>query len=347
MSPGVFVAVDSGGTLTNVDIAVAYQNGDTRSACYEVGSSLSGALAPSLMPKVVGKILAPLLSELDGLGVADLPLYIWLSAAGYSQGTRDDFTSAIQNIDRHVAGGLVHSIGAANDAVSLLLGSRSDGVVIAGTGSNVLVKASDGSLHQSGGQEWVACDYGSGFWIGLQAIRAAYRDFEAGDDSVLLQRLRLVYGLRSDNDRALISKMRDFAIADPHMKKEISRFAESVCSAAERGNEPAQDLVKAGAEELADSTAGLLRRQFSTDELTSGISLVQCGSVLGNDLYRSSFEAQINLRLKLGEDQSAALSWQRVTTGVEAGIRLAKDLAEPSDALLRISPDFRPTIVKF
>ena len=131
------------------------------------------------------------------------------------------------------------------------------------------------------------------------------------------------------------------------MKKEISRFAESVCSAAERGNEPAQDLVKAGAEELADSTAGLLRRQFSTDELTSGISLVQCGSVLGNDLYRSSFEAQINLRLKLGEDQSAALSWQRVTTGVEAGIRLAKDLAEPSDALLRISPDFRPTIVKF
>ena len=121
MSPGVFVAVDSGGTLTNVDIAVAYQNGDTRSACYEVGSSLSGALAPSLMPKVVGKILAPLLSELDDLGVADLPLYIWLSAAGYSQGTRDDFTSAIQNIDRHVAGGLVHSIGAANDAVSLLL----------------------------------------------------------------------------------------------------------------------------------------------------------------------------------------------------------------------------------
>ena len=50
-------------------------------------------------------------------------------------------------------------------------------------------------------------DYGGGFWIGLKAIRQAYRDYESGVDSVLLQRLRQVYGIRPDDHHGLIAKL--------------------------------------------------------------------------------------------------------------------------------------------
>src|SRR5215472_18326584 len=62
---------------------------------------------------------------------------------------------------------------------------------------------------------------GSGFWVGLNAIRAAYRDFASGTDSVLLQRFRQVYGIRNDDGRAFIAKLRDLAIADSNMKRRL------------------------------------------------------------------------------------------------------------------------------
>ncbi len=346
MTGSVFVGVDSGGTRTNVEIVVEDQRGDKRSSSYEVSESLSGALAPSLVPQVLGRIFAPLQMRLEDLSVDSCPVYIWLSAAGFTPWTRDDFTVALHDIGPTIAGGAVHSIGVANDAVALLLGSRADGIIIAGTGSSVIVRSADGTLHQAGGHEWVACDYGSGFWIGLQAIRSAYRDYEASDESVLLQRLRQVYGIRPDDHRGLVAKLRDLAIADPNMKKEIARFTASVCDAAERGDHAAQNLVKEGAEDLADVTAGALRRQFTMEQLTTGLGLVECGSLLSNQLYRLSFESQIELRLRSGVEQRVAIAWQRVTTGGAACVRLARDLKEDPTELLRLDIAFRPSIVR-
>ena len=120
------------------------------------------------------------------------------------------------------------------------------------------------------------------------------------------------------------------------MKKEIARFTASVCAAAERGDVSSQNIVKDESEDLADVTAGILRRQFSMDELVAGLGLVECGSLLGNTLYRASFEAQIELRLRSGVEQKVAISWRRVTTGGAACIRLAKDLPGVPDR----SPSF-------
>jgi N-acetylglucosamine kinase-like BadF-type ATPase len=48
-------------------------------------------------------------------------------------------------------------------------------VLIAGTGSNIIGRASGGSLHHAGGWGPILGDQGSGYWIGLEAIRAALR----------------------------------------------------------------------------------------------------------------------------------------------------------------------------
>jgi N-acetylglucosamine kinase-like BadF-type ATPase len=342
---GVFVGVDSGGTRTNVEILLIDTDGSRRSSNYEVAASLSGALSPSLIPSVLRKILAPLEMRLDELASGTLSVYTWVSAAGFSPWTRDDYVAALDEVASTLSHGSLRHIGVGNDGVSLLLGMRADSVIIAGTGSNVLVRSTDGSLHQAGGQEWVASDYGSGFWIGLLAIRQAFRDFESSIDSVLIQRLRQVYGVRAEDDRALIAKLRDLGVGDQNMKKEIARFAASVCGAAERGDLAAQNIVKTGAEDLADVTALALRRNFSMEELGRGMRIVQCGSLLGNAFYRSAFESQIEMRLRSGVENKADISWQRIVTGASSAIRLAQDLASDSKELFKLDLRFRPAIV--
>ena len=82
------------------------------------------------------------------------------------------------------------------------------------------------------------------------------------------------------------------------MKRKIARFAAEVCNAAERGDHDSQNIVKLEAEDLADVMAGSLRRWFGAVESLDGLSLVQCGSVMNNTFYRSTFESQLGMRLR-------------------------------------------------
>ena len=346
MTAGVYVGVDSGGTRTNVEIVIESEDGQCRRTTYESGDSLSGALEYGLIPKVLGRVLAPLSVHIDELTNEDVPTYVWISAAGYTPWTREEFNTAIFEVGPALHGQIV-AIGAANDAVSLLLGSGADGIIIAGTGSSVIVRPSDGTMYQAGGHEWVACDYGSGFWIALDAIRRAFRDYESGTESVLLHRLRESYGIRGNDHRALISKMRDLAVADPNMKGEIARFTASVCGAAERGDLSSQNLVKAAAEDLADVASVAVRRRFTADELSQGIRLVECGSLLNNVFYRSAFEAQIEMRLRSGFEKQVAITWDRALTGSASCVSLARRLTAPHLDIIRLPVEFRPSVIQF
>lgn len=345
--PGIFVGVDSGGTRTNVQI-LQWEGtvSPPKVSSYEVSETLSGALQESKIPSTLRSILAPLEMRVSEPPFDSLPIHLWISAAGFAEWTRDRFVTALDELTPDLLGQRIRAVGIANDAVSLLLGFRADGIVIAGTGSNVIIRGEGGGLYQSGGHEWVACDYGSGFWIGLRAIRAAYRDLEDGHRSVLLQRLREVYGVRPEDDRALIHRLRDLGVGDENVKKEVARFAADVCHASERGDAMAQNIVKSEAEELADVTAGALRRTVPREKLETGIHIVQCGSLIGNPFYRSSFETQLEMRLLSGTEQPVKFEWQRVVTGSESAVRLAQDLLVDPEQYLGLDSAFRPAIVQ-
>ncbi|MGH9424121.1 MAG: BadF/BadG/BcrA/BcrD ATPase family protein, partial [Thermoanaerobaculia bacterium] len=229
----------------------------------------------------------------------------------------------------------------------ILLGSGADGVVIAGTGSSVILRARDGAIHQAGGHEWVACDYGSAFWIGIQGIREAYRNFEDGQSSALLNRFRELYGIEEDDKFALVKKLRDLAVGDRDMKKDIARFAQYVCALASRGDEAAQNLVKLEAEDLADVTATAARRHFDRAELLEGIRLVQCGSLLmESDFYRTSFETQLELRLLSDDAEKVKIDWERAATGAQHAIALARELVHDPSRHLDLDLFFRPVVVQ-
>lgn len=337
----IFIGVDSGGTRTNVQ--VVSEDGSIN-AQYEVGESLSGAVAPELYPRVLRKILASAEPLLSKNAAADARVYMFISAAGFSAWSKESFVTTLHEVCPQQLGGRIVAAGAANDAVSMLLGIRANAVVIAGTGSNIVLSIGS-EFVQIGGHNWVACDEGSGFWIGLRAIRRAFRDLESGTESTLLARLYDAYGIRHGDSEQLIKKAYDLSVNDKSTKREIARFAASVCGAAERGDVAAQDIVKQEAEELADLMAVGLRRYFTDDQLEKGLPIVQAGSVLANNFYRASFENQIEMRLRSGHPVS--INWKSDATGVSAAVQLANDLANGSPPGMDSAVAFRPVVVRF
>jgi N-acetylglucosamine kinase-like BadF-type ATPase len=346
VNEGIVVGVDSGGTRTNVFIEMRHPDKQTVELSYEASDSLSGALANELILLEFRRILAPLEQIISEQTFPKVPVYIWVSAAGFTPYTRDKYLMAIDKLLPTLIQGRVKYAGIANDGVTVLLGSRADGVVVAGTGSTVYVRSSDKLIHQAGGNEWVASDEGSGFWIGMRGIREAYRDFENGRDSVLLQRWRQTYGVRPDDDRGLLEKLRELAVAQKDMKKDIARFAGSVCAAAERGDPNAQNIVKNSAEGLADVVAESIRRHFSNSEMAAGLRFVECGGLLSNDFYRISFEGQIEMRLLFGSSRRADIAWQRVMTGSAASLWLAATIENSTEELLKLDWRYRPAVAR-
>jgi N-acetylglucosamine kinase-like BadF-type ATPase len=340
----VFVGVDSGGTRTNVVVVVEGTNSRRE---YEVDESLSGALEPQEYADCLRAILAPLGKAYESLQAENRPTYVFVSAAAYTPRVRNDLIKAISTVVPSVAGPQVVAAGIANDSLSLLIGSGATGIVIAGTGSNVLIKPTSGDPIQVGGHEWVACDNGSGFWIGLRAIRQAYRDFEDRENSVLLQRFRQLYRIDPGDDNAILAMLRKLSIAGPNMKKDIARFATDVCGAAQRGDPQAQNIVKAEAEDLGDMLAAGIRRALSSQAIMSGVSIVQCGGVLGNEFYRAAFETQVEMRLLSASAEKANIQWQRVSTATDAAVNLARSLRDSTDDLLALGEGHRPAIVRF
>jgi N-acetylglucosamine kinase-like BadF-type ATPase len=350
VTPGLFIGVDSGGTWTNVRLELRSREGEAPGEeSFEVRESLSGALPNDSVPAVLRRILARLEAARSSLDdQSDLPAYVWISAAGYTPWTRELYVAAVREVARPILNKSIRCIGVANDAVTLLLGSEVDAVIVAGTGSNVVARARDGALHQFGGHEWVACDYGSGFWIGLRGIRKAYRDFENGRDSVLLDRFREHYQVDRDDHQGLVEVLRRLAVGDRDMKKDIAGFARAVCYAAapEREDKAAQHIVQDEAEDLANVTAGGLRRCFEPDERASGLRLLECGSLFREDFYLNSFERRVKENWASGAKPQGDLTWERVRTGVQPAMTLARSLATDPARFRALDPAFRPAVVQ-
>jgi N-acetylglucosamine kinase-like BadF-type ATPase len=310
-------------------------------------STLSGVLPRDQYGPVLRRILAPIETYWHEHDVPDMPVYLFIGAAGFAAPTRQSFNDVIFETIPGFLKGNIRAAGISNDTAALLWGYDADGAVIAGTGSNVLVRSRSGELFQAGGHDWVATDYGAGFWVGLRAIRQVARDLESGESTVLLDRFSEMYGIFDGQESDIIARFRTLAVSDSRLKADIARFATAVCAAAERGDLDAQNIVKSEAEDLADSIARTIRRRFTKDEVADGLTLVQCGSLLSNSFYRAAFEAQTRMRLAQGAEGDGGITWHRTNNGLQATMNLAQRLTGDVDDLLQTSPSFRPAIVRF
>jgi glucosamine kinase len=124
---------------------------------------------------------------------------------------------------------------------------------ISGTGSNVFGVGADGSAWRAGGWGHLLGDEGSGYWLGVQAIKAALRDREgSGPETALGDAVPAFFGVGS------IEELASLVYAKPLTKGEIAAVAVEAARAAEAGDAVATELYRRGASELASQVLAVI-----------------------------------------------------------------------------------------
>jgi glucosamine kinase len=126
---------------------------------------------------------------------------------------------------------------------------------ISGTGSNVFGVGSEGQPWRAGGWGHLLGDEGSGYWFGVQSIKAALRDRDAsGPPTALSDAVVSFFGATS------VEALAAHVYSKPLTKSQIAAFATETARVAQSGDVVARALYELGARELAEQVAVVILR---------------------------------------------------------------------------------------
>jgi glucosamine kinase len=125
---------------------------------------------------------------------------------------------------------------------------------ISGTGSNVFGVGPDGRAWRVGGWGHLLGDEGSGYWLGVESIRAALHDRDGSGPQTALSEA-VVDFFAAPSVEALAS----LVYSKPLSKSEIAAFTVETCRLAEQGDAVARELYSRGAELLAGQVTVVAR----------------------------------------------------------------------------------------
>lgn len=145
-------------------------------------------------------------------------------------------------------------------------------LVLAGTGSNVLGRAPNGTLSGSGGYGPVLADQGSGHSIGLRALRAIFRGIDRGEESALTAAILKHWHLGDTGEL--------IAYANTCEPTQYSSLAPIVSACAEAGDRIAHDVLELEGRRLAELAILTHRRLERLQEETFTPRIACAGSIL-------------------------------------------------------------------
>jgi N-acetylglucosamine kinase-like BadF-type ATPase len=125
-------------------------------------------------------------------------------------------------------------------------------LIVAGTGSMTLGRAAHGRQARAGGWGEVLGDEGSGWWLGIQGLRAVARAADGRGPATILTGI-LLEALALPDAAAMITRV------DAASKGEIAALAPLVLRAAEDGDGLARQLADDAARELAAAALAVRR----------------------------------------------------------------------------------------
>lgn len=177
-----------------------------------------------------------------------------------------------------------------NDAIVALAGGTlgdPGAVVIAGTGSTAWAYLADGSWVRTGGWGYLLGDEGSGFAIGLEALKRVTR---AADGRLARTRLTpaILSALGCTEEWDLIPIM----YGGPVPKQTIAGLAPVVLNEAEAGDRTAREVIEQAVADVADLVAALRRRT----DLPDPSPLVVVGGLFSNPMFFELFREEIGGR---------------------------------------------------
>lgn len=146
-------------------------------------------------------------------------------------------------------------------------------LAVSGTGSIFVGRSADGTMYRAGGWGPVLADEGSGWWIGLEAVRSGFWAKDRGIETTLLTEVQNFWGLASLGEVIEMGNDRpgpDFAALVP-----------VVVRCAERGDEMARAVLERAGVELAEEVALVAVKMKETSSENEGpIGVAYVGSIL-------------------------------------------------------------------
>jgi N-acetylglucosamine kinase-like BadF-type ATPase len=158
---------------------------------------------------------------------------------------------------------------------------------ISGTGSNVFGVGPSGHPWRAGGWGHVLGDEGSGYWLGIQSLRAALADRDAsGPETALGDAMADFFDMPS------VEALASYVYAKPLTKGEIAAFATETAKLAERGDAVARELYERGATALGKQIAAVIRMSGLEGAFPVGLigSAFKAGAIFVEPLARAVHE---------------------------------------------------------
>jgi len=143
---------------------------------------------------------------------------------------------------------------------------------IAGTGSNTIGRTAMGERESAGGYSSTLGDEGSGYWIGLHAIRQGLHAYDRGDACVILDRVGAAWGTKTLEE--LVNRGNEVPGPD------FSQLAPLVVQAAEEGDAVALWVLDRAAQDIAQFILLVRRKLRERRGLVEEVPVAYTGSVL-------------------------------------------------------------------
>jgi N-acetylglucosamine kinase-like BadF-type ATPase len=158
---------------------------------------------------------------------------------------------------------------------------------IAGTGSNCIGRAPDGGRESAGGWSSRLGDEGSGYWIGLHAVRRALNALDREEPTRILEVVGGIWGTKTIEE--LVN------VGDSTPGPDFAALAPAISQLAEEGDAVALGVLKQAASDLVASVLLVRAKLRRKHNLTAEIPMAWIGSVVGKSrLVREHFFAGLH-----------------------------------------------------
>lgn len=276
-----FLGFDAGGTKTTGAIG-----DDTQLLARVVGGSIKPLRVSFEQARENMRLLLEEIAEKSGVDLRSVSA----SCIG-TAGLRLPQTNGwMRDILSPYAGGEIAVVGDEEIALDAVFPGQAGVLMIAGTGSNTLGRASTGELLTVGGWGPALADQGSGYWIGHQALRAAVHALDFGQPTMLLDRVIEFWSASTLGDVV--------NIANQTPPPDFSKLAPVVVACAEEGDAIALSVLREGGRLLGDDAVRAFRRVRALDPspVLPGIAFV--GSIFEKiAIVRESMEETVRREL--------------------------------------------------
>ncbi|WP_234120936.1 N-acetylglucosamine kinase [Clostridium hydrogenum] len=274
------IGIDGGGTKTHMKISDLNYN-----------IIAEGIKGPSNINSTSKEEVKKVFQELICEGVKEIGQSLDNCNAiciGTAGADRDEDKVIIENMIKAI--GYKGKIIVVNDAEIALaggIGKRNGIIVISGTGSICYGRTEEGKSCRSGGWGHIIGDEGSGYDIGISAIKAALKSYDGRGEKTILETSILKHlDLKCHED------LINYIYRSGAGKKEIAKLTRVVNSAYKAGDAVSKRILKSAAKELFLSVKAVACKLELGDK---NISLTTTGGAINNIEYLyDEFKNSIN-----------------------------------------------------